>query len=90
LTAFLNNALAKQFPAAAAQNQGNFVAIEGMSDLVLASSFISPAEIYLRVIHFHLISQPTEEMVGMVMVTPSNGGMELFLLRPVITDKTGS
>ena len=90
LTALMNNSLAKQFPAMAAQNQGNFVSVEEMSGLVLASSFISPTEIYMRLIHFRLISQPTNDMVGMVMVTPSNGRMELFLLRSVMLDKNGN
>jgi len=90
LTALMNNVLAKQFPATAAQNQGNFVAVEEMSDLVLASSVISPTKIYFRVIHFHLITQPTKGMVGMVMVTPSNRGFELFLLSAATSDKTGN
>ncbi len=89
LTEIINNALAKQFPAIAAQNQGRFAAVDEISGLVLASSFISRNEIYFRVIHFHLAAQPAQDLVGMVMVSPSNGGLELFLLSIVMPVKTG-
>jgi hypothetical protein len=90
LTEMLNNAFAKQFPAMAARNAGRFAEIDQLSDLLLASSFISPNEIYFRVIHFHLIAQPTKDLAGMVMVTPSNGGLDLFFVNVVIPASTGN
>lgn len=89
LTEIIDNALAKQFPAFAAQNQGRLAAVDEISGLVLASSFISRNEIYFRVIHFHLVAQPAQDLVGMVMASPSNGGLELFLLSTVMPVKTG-
>ena len=90
LTDIINNALARQFPALAAQNQGRLVAVDEISGLLLASSFISRNEIYFRVIHFHLIAQPVKDLVGMVMVTPSDGGLEMFLVNTVMPSKTGN
>jgi hypothetical protein len=88
LTEMLNNAFTRQFPAMAARNGARFAEVDQLSDLLLASSFSSPNEIYFRVIHFHLIAQPAKDLVGMVMVTPSNGGLELFFLSRVMPAAT--